>query len=137
MPPQQTQIAIPMLVTTPKTKSFYQVMKITPIPVMVFQHQLIRQTLDAVRPLIGQEREALDVLQISTMVTIGLVLLTAPTSPARGVSVIAVISTSTAVSSTIRTSVCAPAFQSILRSSRSNNQNHQSPPLIESKEAVK
>lgn len=131
----QTIVQIPMLAITLKIKSSCQVIKTTSILVMVSQLQLVQQIPDIAEQLTGLELEVLTITQavvpINIMATTGLVLLTAATPTTRGLSATMVASTTT--SSSARTAVCAPAFQSTLRSSRSNNQNNQSPPLIKIK----
>ena len=133
--PPRTVAQIHMLVTILKTKSSYQAIKTTSTQVMVSQPQLVQQIPDIAELPIGLELEVLIITQvvvpINIMATTGLVLLTVATPTARGLST--TVATSTTTTSPTRTSVCAPAFQSTLRSSRSNNQNNQSPPLIKIK----
>ena len=113
-----------------KTKSSCQVIEITLTVLMVSQHQQDQPTQDIAERLTGQEREALIITQVVapinniTAVT-GLVLLTAGTPTTRVMS--GPMVTSTTSTSTARTAVCVPAFQSRLRSLRSNNQriNHR------------
>ena len=113
-----------------KTKSFCQVIKITLTVLMVSQHQQVQPTQDIAERLTGQEREVLSITQVVVLTNItaitGLVLLAAATPTSRGMSTTMVASTSAATSST-RAAVCVPAFQSRLRSLRSNNQriNHR------------
>ena len=110
-----------------KTKSSCQVIEITLTVLMVSQHQEVQPTQDIAERLTGQEREVLIITQVVapinniTAVT-GLVLLAATTPTSRGMSTSMAASTSSAA----RTTVCVPAFQSRLRSLRSNNQiiNH-------------
>ena len=120
-----------MTVLILKTKSFCQVIKITLTVLMVSQHQQVQPTQDIAERLTGQEREVLIITKVVapinniTAVT-GLVLLTATAPSSRGVSSTMVASTASTTSAT-RAPVCVPAFQSRLRSLRSNNQriNHR------------
>ena len=118
-----------MTVLILKTKSFCQVIKITLTVLMVSQHQQVQPTQDIAERLTGQEREVLTITQVVVLTNItaitGLVLLAATAPTARGVSSAVVASTTT--TSTTRAAVCVPAFQSRLRSLRSNNQriNHR------------
>ena len=84
---------------------------------MVFLHHTIQRRLDIVRQPIGQERQVHSILLVQTfyiMATTGLVLLVVPTPTTSGKSVSMV--TSAPTPSATRTTVCAPAFQSRLRS---------------------
>ena len=118
-----------MTVLILKTKSSCQVIEITLTVLMVSQHQQVQPTQDIAERLTGQEREVLAIAQVVILTNItaitGLVLLTAALPTTRGLSTTMVASTAT--SSASRTSVCVPAFQSRLRSLRSNNQriNHR------------
>ena len=113
-----------MTVLILKTKSFCQVIKITLTVLMVSQHQQVQPTQDIAERLTGQEREVLTMTHLTAANT-GLVLLTAATPATRVMSASMVGSTS--ATSTSRAAVCVPAFQSRLRSLRSNNQriNHR------------
>ena len=112
-----------------KTKSSCQVIEITLTVLMVSQHQQVQPTQDIAERLTGQEREVLTITQVVVLTNItaitGLVLLTATTPATRGVS--ATMVTSATTTSSTRATVCVPAFQSRLRSLRSNNQriNHR------------
>ena len=113
-----------------KTKSSCQVIEITLTVLMVSQHQQVQPTQDIAERLTGQEREVLIITQVVTPINnipavTGLVLLTVAARTTRGMSTALVTSPATASSS--RTAVCVPAFQSRLRSLRSNNQriNHR------------
>ena len=93
---------------------------------MVSQHQL----QDTARQPTGQELEAHGIALIQLifiMAIIGLVLLTVAIVTTRVTAAMKVTCTATATSSTARTLVFAPPFQSRLRSLRSNNQriNHR------------
>ena len=119
-----------MTVLILKTKSFCQVIKITLTVLMVSQHQQVQPTQDIAERLTGQEREVLIITQVvapinNTPAFTGLVLLSATAPTARGMS--ASMVTSTTTPSAARAAVCVPAFQSRLRSLRSNNQriNHR------------
>ena len=114
-----------------KTKSSCQVIEITLTVLMVSQHQQVQPTQDIAERLTGQEREVLIITQVVVLYNItaitGLVLLAAATPSSRGVSTTMVTSAITSTTSTSRATVCVPAFQSRLRSLRSNNQriNHR------------
>ena len=113
-----------------KTKSSCQVIEITLTVLMVSQHQQVQPTQDIAERLTGQEREVLIITQVvapinNTPAVTGLVLLaaTAPSTRVMSTTMVA----STAAASALRALVCVPAFQSRLRSLRSNNQriNHR------------